>query len=58
MKPRDTVLAQLAHCETAAVPYTLAYETDVGMRLDEYFGAQFAGTQRGARLVCPTRCRQ
>ena len=38
MKPRDIVLEQIHHHETVPVPYTLAYEDDVGMRLDEHFG--------------------
>ena len=38
MTPRDIVLAQINHRETETVPYTLAFEPDVGARLDEHFG--------------------
>ncbi len=38
MKPRDIVLDQIHHHETVPVPYTLAFEQDVGERLDEHFG--------------------
>ncbi len=38
MTPREIVLAQIRHQETAQVPYTLAFEEDVGTRLDRHFG--------------------
>jgi len=38
MKPRDIVLGQIHHRETVPVPYTLAFEPEVGVRLDEHFG--------------------
>jgi uroporphyrinogen decarboxylase len=38
MKPRDIVLNQIHHRDTPAVPYTLAFEEDVGARLDLHFG--------------------
>ena len=38
MKPRNIVFAQIHHHETAPVPYTLAFEEDVGIRLDAHFG--------------------
>lgn len=38
MTPRQIVQAQIDHRETPTVPYTLAYEEDVGQRLDEHFG--------------------
>lgn len=38
MKPRDIVLEQIHHRETDPVPYTLGFEQDVGVRLDEHFG--------------------
>jgi uroporphyrinogen decarboxylase len=38
MTPRQTVLRQIAHRETPEVPYTLAFEKDVGLRLDAYYG--------------------
>ena len=40
MKPRDIVLEQIHHHETAQVPYTLAFEEEVGIRLDKYFGSK------------------
>ena len=40
MKLRETVLAQIHHCPTDRVPYTLAFEEDVGTRLDHYFGGE------------------
>ncbi len=38
MTPRDIVLEQIHHRETAVVPYTLGFDPDVGTRLDEHFG--------------------
>lgn len=38
MTPREIVLKQIHHRETAQIPYTLAFEQDVGTRLDEHFG--------------------
>ena len=38
MTPREIVLEQIHHRETAQIPYTLAFEPDVGTRLDEHFG--------------------
>ena len=38
MTPRETVQAQIDHRETPVVPYTLAYEEEVGQRLDGHFG--------------------
>jgi uroporphyrinogen decarboxylase len=40
VKPRDVVRDQIDHCETVPVPYTLAFEPDVGARLDEYYGGR------------------
>jgi uroporphyrinogen decarboxylase len=39
MKPRDIVLEQIHHRETTPGPYTLAFEEDVGLRLDSHFGS-------------------
>jgi len=47
MKPRDIVLEQIHHRETGPVPYTLDFEEDVGLRLDEHF----AGKAWRERLV-------
>ena len=47
MTPRETVLEQIHHRETAAVPYTFAFDEDVGIRLDEHFG----GAEWRERLV-------
>jgi uroporphyrinogen decarboxylase len=38
MTPREIVLEQINHRETAQVPYTLAFEDEVGPRLDEHYG--------------------
>ena len=38
MTPREIVLEQIHHRETAQIPYTLAFEEHVGTRLDEHFG--------------------
>lgn len=38
MKLRDIVLNQIHHRETVPVPYTLGFDQDVGLRLDEHFG--------------------
>ena len=40
MKPREAVLAQIHHQETAPVPYTLGFEGDVGDRLDAHYGTK------------------
>jgi len=40
MKPREIVLEQIHHRETAPIPYTLTFEEDVGVRLDEHFGGE------------------
>lgn len=39
MTPREVVLEQIHHRQTAAVPYTLAWEEEVGTRLDSHFGS-------------------
>jgi len=38
MRPREIVLEQIHLRETAQIPYSLAFEEDVGVRLDEHFG--------------------
>ena len=38
MTPRDIVLSQINHHETAEIPYTLPFEEDVGRRLDAHYG--------------------
>jgi uroporphyrinogen decarboxylase len=40
MNPREIVLEQIQHRETAAVPYTLAFEPEVAARLDEHYGGE------------------
>jgi uroporphyrinogen decarboxylase len=40
MKPREIVLEQIRHRETPQVPYTLAFEEEVGTRLDEHYGGE------------------
>ena len=50
MKPRDIVLDQIHQHETIPVPYTLAFEQDVGARLDEHFGGD-AWRQRLVRYI-------
>jgi hypothetical protein len=42
MTPRELVLEQIHHRETAQIPYTLTFEPDVGRRLDEHFCGQAA----------------
>jgi uroporphyrinogen decarboxylase len=41
MTPRQMVYAQIAHQETAYTPYTIEFQegTDIGARLDEYYGS-------------------
>jgi len=39
MTYRETVLAQISHEETHPVPFTLGFEGDVALRLDEYYGS-------------------
>ena len=50
MTPREIVLTQVHHRETAQIPYTLAFEEDVGARLDEHFGGD-AWRERLIRYV-------
>ena len=38
MKPREAVLAQIRHEETDPVPYTLAFEQNVGEAMAEHYG--------------------
>ena len=38
MKPRDIVLESIHHHQPPATPYTLLFEDDVNLRLDEYYG--------------------
>jgi len=38
MTPRDIVMEQINHRETKPVPFTLGFEGDVAMRLDQYYG--------------------
>ena len=40
MKPREIVFEQIHHRDTSPVPYTLAFEQDVGIRLDEHYGGE------------------
>ena len=40
MTHREIVLQQIQHRETDEVPYTLAYEEEVGERLDRHFGGE------------------
>ena len=53
MAPRDTVLAQIHHHETAVVPYTLAFEAGVSERLDRYYGGN---AWRGQIMPYITAC--
>ena len=53
MTPREIVLEQIHHRETAEIPYTLAFEADVGSRLDEHFGGD---AWRGRLVRYITRC--
>ena len=50
MKPCDIVLDQIHHHETVPVPYTLEFEDDVGIRLDEHFGGD-AWRERLVRYI-------
>ncbi len=38
MNTRERVIAQLQHCETVPLPYTLGFEGDVAERLDTHYG--------------------
>ena len=40
MNPREIILEQIHHRETAPVPYTLAFEPEVRTRLDEHYGGE------------------
>ncbi len=40
MTPREIVLEQIHHRETEQIPYTLAFEPEVGTRLDEQLGGE------------------
>jgi uroporphyrinogen decarboxylase len=57
MNPKEMVYAQIAHQETAYIPYTLPFEqgVDIVMRLDEYYGSpvwQEALTQHIVHIDC------
>jgi len=39
MTPREIVLSQIHHKETAEIPYTLGFEGDVSQRLDAHYGS-------------------
>jgi len=53
MTPREIVLEQIHHRETSQIPYTLAFEPDVGTRLDEHFGGD---AWRGKLVPYIARC--
>lgn len=53
MTPRNIVLEQIHHQETAEIPYTLTFEPDVGRRLDEHFGGD---AWRGRLIPYIARC--
>ncbi|MFQ6044650.1 MAG: hypothetical protein ACE5PV_27670, partial [Candidatus Poribacteria bacterium] len=53
MTPRNIVLEQIQHRETAQIPYTLTFEPDVGRRLDEHFGGD---AWRGRLVPYIARC--
>ncbi len=40
MNPREIVFEQIHHHETAPVPYTLAFEQEIKIRLDEHYGGE------------------
>jgi uroporphyrinogen decarboxylase len=40
MNPRKIVFEQIHHHETAPVPYTLAFEPEIEIRLDEHYGGE------------------
>jgi hypothetical protein len=40
MTPREIVLEQIQHRDTARTPYTLAFEEEVRDRLDEHYGGE------------------
>ncbi|MFH1844787.1 MAG: uroporphyrinogen decarboxylase family protein [bacterium] len=57
MKPRDIVLEQIHHRETAQVPYTLAFEEEVGARLDGHFGSdEWRGRLARYMVQCGSVC--
>ncbi len=37
MTPREIVLNQINHRETAEIPYTLPFEDEVGERIDRHY---------------------
>jgi len=40
MNPRDIVMEQIRHHETSPIPYTLAFEPEIEVRLDEHYGGK------------------
>ena len=38
MKPRDIFKAQIEHVETESIPYTIDFDADIDIQLDEYYG--------------------
>ena len=53
MTPRQVVLEQIYHRETDRVPYTLAFEEEVGARIDRHFGGD---AWRGQLIPYITHC--
>lgn len=39
MKPREIFKAQIEHRETETVPYTVGFDADIGLQLDQYYGS-------------------
>ena len=50
MNPREIVLEQIHHRETEQIPYTLAFEPEVEVRLDEHYGGK-AWRERPIRYI-------
>ena len=39
MKPKDIFKAQIEHRETATVPYTVDFDGEIDLQLDDYYGS-------------------
>ena len=39
MKPREIFKAQIEHQETNTVPYTVDFDGDIDLQLDDYYGS-------------------
>lgn len=52
MNPREIVLEQIHHQDTQPVPYTLGFEEEVGLRLDQHYGSDSWRERLVPYIIC------